>query len=40
MQDNRKPKGTADASIQAGVQTFNLAHEKCPNSLLLFEGYR
>jgi Cutinase len=38
--DNGRPKGTADASIQAGVQEFNKVHKKCPKSRLIFSGYR
>jgi hypothetical protein len=38
--DNGKAKGTADESIQAGVNEFNNAHKKCPKSLLVFSGYR
>jgi hypothetical protein len=38
--DNGKAKGTADASIEAGVKEFNNAHKKCPNSKFIFSGYR
>jgi hypothetical protein len=40
IQDNWKQKGTADASIEAGVKEFSRAHEKCLNARLLFTGYR
>ena len=38
--DNGKAKGTADSSIQAGVNEFNNAYKKCPKSLFVFSGYR
>ena len=38
--DNGKAKGTADASIQAGVAEFEKAAKKCPNSRFVFSGYR
>jgi cutinase len=40
IKDNMNPKGTADGSIEAGVKEFNRAHEKCPQTRLLFTGYR
>ena len=41
IRDNMiRPKGTNDTSIAAAVKMFNLAHEKCPSSILTFLGYR
>ncbi|KAF2433125.1 cutinase-domain-containing protein [Tothia fuscella] len=37
--DNVRPKGTTDEAINEGVRIFNLAHTKCPNSLLTFGGF-
>jgi cutinase len=36
--DNILPKGTAEKSIQAGIDMFNKVHERCPDSLLVYEG--
>ena len=38
--DNGKAKGTADASIEAGVNEFKKAYQKCPKSRFVFSGYR
>jgi hypothetical protein len=38
--DNMLPKGTADASIHAGVKAFTDANQQCPDSHLVFTGYR
>jgi Cutinase len=40
LADNRRPKGTADASIEAGVKEFNNAYNKCPKSRFVFTGFR
>jgi hypothetical protein len=38
--DNTLPKGTADQSIAAGVAEFTRAAQKCPETALMFTGYR
>lgn len=38
--DNVSVKGTTDAAIAEGVRIFEMAHSKCPDSVLVFGGYR
>jgi cutinase len=33
------PKGTSDTSIKAAVESLTQAREKCPSSIIVFEGY-
>ena len=40
LADNFNPKGTSDASIEAGVNVFKAAATKCPKAALTFVGYR
>lgn len=40
LMDNASEKGTTDAAIAEGVKVFILAHTKCPDSVLVFGGYR
>ena len=37
---NLLKKGTTDAAIAEGLNMFNLAFSKCPNSEIIFGGYR
>ena len=37
---NLLKKGTTDAAIAEGLKMFNLAFSKCPNSEIIFGGYR
>jgi hypothetical protein len=34
------PKGTAEASIKAAIDTLTAARTKCTQSIIVFEGYR
>jgi hypothetical protein len=40
LADNGRPKGTADASIKAGVKEFDNTYNKCPKSRFVFTGFR
>lgn len=40
LKDNVSEKGTTDAAIAEGVKIFTLANTKCPDSVLVFGGYR
>lgn len=40
IMDNVQPKGTTAAAIGEATKMFKLADSKCPNSQILFGGYR
>jgi cutinase len=38
--DNVQPKGTTTAAIAEATKMFNTASTKCPNTVIVFGGYR